>query len=135
MKEVRGGPPDTVRARGLMIEAPAAIAPVNTSSVARLQGARGHQRLVRTTGSSLRETRSAELRRLQRARYVQRIWPLGEKLEFELIEKLIEHFGLDEDAVSHILDRFAGLDPNVLRALGADRLPASPIRSVGEGRL
>ena len=74
--------------------------------------------------------RSAELRRLQRQRYAERIWRLGDRVQFELVEKFIEHFGLDEDAVAHILGRFAGLDIEVLRALGADRLPPSPIRSV-----
>jgi hypothetical protein len=73
---------------------------------------------------SLRELQSAELRR---QRYAKRIWALGERVEFELVEKLIEHFALDEDAVDQILDRFAGLDASVLRALGADRLPALPV--------
>jgi hypothetical protein len=38
MKEVRVGPRDTVRTRGL-IEAPTAINPVNADSAAHLQGA------------------------------------------------------------------------------------------------
>jgi hypothetical protein len=42
-------------------------------------------------------------------------------------------FGLD-DEVDRVLDRFAGLDPNVLRVLGADRLPALPIHSVGDAQ-
>jgi hypothetical protein len=54
---------------------------------------------------------------------------LGERVEFELVEKLIEHFALDEDAADQILDRFATLDPGVLRAVGADRLPPLPIRA------
>jgi hypothetical protein len=81
-------------------------------------------------GASLQERRAAELRRLQRARYAKRIWALGERIEFELLECLIKNFDLDEDAVARVLDRFAGLDPEVLRALGADRLPPAPIRSV-----
>jgi hypothetical protein len=85
----------------------------------------------RVTRRSLRQRQSAELRRLRRQRYAQRIWPLGERVEFELVEKLIEHFALDEDTVDHILDRFAGLDPDALRALGANRLPLLPIHSVG----
>jgi len=78
----------------------------------------------------LQERRSAELRRLRRQRYAQRIHRLGERVEFELLEHLITAFDLDEDAVDRVLDRFAGIDPKVLRAVGADRLPPSPIRQV-----
>ena len=83
---------------------------------------------------SLKARRSAELRRLQRQRYAERIWRLGDRVQFELVEKFIEHFGLDEEAARQILDRFAGLDIEVLRALGADRLSPAPIRSVGEAQ-
>jgi hypothetical protein len=48
---------------------------------------------------------ASDARRLRRQRYAARIWSLG--------------------------DRFAGLDPAVLRALGGDRLPAPPIHRVG----
>jgi hypothetical protein len=74
------------------------------------------------------------LRRLRRQRYVQRIWRLGDRVEYELVEHLIGTFGLDEDAVDRILDRFADLCPVVLRALGADRLPAAPLHLVRRGR-
>jgi hypothetical protein len=81
---------------------------------------------------SLAERQSAELRRLQRQRYAQRIWRLGDRVQFELVEKFIKHFGIDEEAARQILDRFAGLDIEALRALGADRLPSSVIRQVQE---
>jgi hypothetical protein len=83
---------------------------------------------------SLQECRTAELRRLRRQRYAKRIWPLGERVEFELIEHLITAFDLDEDAVDRVLGRFAGLDADVLRELGGDKLPASPIHAVGGAR-
>jgi hypothetical protein len=65
---------------------------------------------------------------------VQRIWRLGHRAEYELLEHLIGTFGLDEDAVDRILDRFAELDPVMLRALGADRLPPAPLHLVRRGR-
>jgi hypothetical protein len=88
------------------------------------------QRPPQRAGATLQARRTAELRRVRRQRYAQRIWRLGDRVQFELIEKLIKDFALDEGAVDHVLDRFAGLDPEVLRALGADRLPPAPIRSV-----
>ena len=81
-------------------------------------------------GAALAERRAAELRRLQRQRYAARIWRLGDRVQFELVEKFIKHFGIDEEAARQILDRFAGLDIEALRALGADRLPPAPIRQV-----
>jgi hypothetical protein len=80
------------------------------------------------------ELRSAELRHLRCLSYARHIWPLGERVEFELLEKRIEHFVLDENAVDHILDRFAGLNSDVLRVLGADRPPPLPIHPVESAR-
>jgi hypothetical protein len=48
---------------------------------------------------------------------------------FELVDHIAGRFGL-EDEVDHLLDRFAGVDQAVLRALGADKLPPPPIRQV-----
>jgi hypothetical protein len=131
MKKVRGGPRDTVRTRG-SIEEPTAITPVFTKSSADLQGARrsAPRAPTRSVGVSLQERRSAELRKLQRARLAKRLWTLGERVEFELVEHLIATFDLDEDAVIRIEQRFAGLDLEALRALGADRLPPSPLHQV-----
>jgi hypothetical protein len=83
---------------------------------------------------SLQERRTAELRRLRRQRYAQRIWRLGERVAFELVEHLIAAFDLDEDAVDNVLGHFAEINPNVLRALGADRLPPAPIHAVRGAR-
>ena len=65
-----------------------------------------------TPRRSLRERRSIELRRLRRAHYAQRIWYLGDRVEYELIEYLIAEFDLDQDRVDRILDRFADLYSN-----------------------
>jgi hypothetical protein len=126
MKEVRGGLPDTVRAQG-SIEAPTAIASVNTKPSADLQGPRHPAPQAPTR--SLAERRSAELRRLRRQRYAQRIWPLGDRVLFELVDHISDRFGL-EDEVDRLLDGFARLSPEILRAVGADRFPERPLHLV-----
>jgi len=80
-------------------------------------------------GSSymLAARRAQENRRQRRQRYIQRIWPLGDRVAFELLDHLISLFGLDDDQVDRVLDRFTGLDPVTLCALAADKLPPPPI--------
>jgi hypothetical protein len=78
---------------------------------------------------SLQARHSSEARRLRRQRYARCIWPLGDRVLFELIDHIADRFGL-EDEVDRLLDRFAGLSPDLLRALGADRVAAPPIREV-----
>jgi hypothetical protein len=46
---------------------------------------------------------------------------------------LDRHHGLGA-ALDHRLERYAGLNPIVLAALGADRFPALPLRLVGGKR-
>jgi hypothetical protein len=73
--------------------------------------------------------RVREARKLRRARYAQRIWSLGDRVLFELVDHIADRFGI-EDEVDRLLDRFANLDPALLRALGADKMPPLPIREV-----
>jgi hypothetical protein len=68
-----------------------------------------------------------EARRLRRQRYAARIWGLGDRALFELVDHIAGRFGI-EDEIDHLLGRFARLSPAVLRALGADKLPLPPIR-------
>jgi hypothetical protein len=133
MKPVGNGLPDRARAPR-SIASDSIIDPVNSKCESSPQGARRHQSILRATGPSLRETRSAELRRLRRQRNAKRIWRLGGRVEVELVDAFIPHFGFDEDAVCHILDRLAWLNPDVLRALGAEHLPPLPIHSAGGTR-
>lgn len=126
MKEIRGRPPAAARTRG-SIEAPTAIASVHTKPSADLQEPR--HPAPRAPTRSLAERRSAELRRLQRQRYAQRIWPLGDRVLFELVDHIADRFGL-EDEVDRLLDKFAGLSPEILRAVGADSLPERPLHLV-----
>src|SRR5262249_15868157 len=78
----------------------------------------------------LAQRRSLELRRLRRARYAERIYPLGVRIEFELIEHLIAEFDPDQERVDGILARFADRDAAALHAVGADKLPPVPVHMV-----
>jgi hypothetical protein len=91
---------------------------------------------ISTNGGSHRSAQARrvnETRRLRRQRYAARIWPLGDRVLFELVDHIAGRFDL-EDEVDRLLDRFAGLDPAVLRALGGDRLPPNPTRIIGGAR-
>jgi hypothetical protein len=81
----------------------------------------------------LQSRRASEARRLRRQRCAARIWPLGDRVLFELVDHIAGRFDL-EDEVDRLLDRFAGLDPAVVRALGGDRLPPNPTRIIGGAR-
>jgi hypothetical protein len=79
---------------------------------------------------SLQARRSAELRRQRRIRRVQTIADMcAPRLWFEIFDQMAR--GLDaEDYVDALLEKFARVDPAVLRALGADKLPRPPLRQV-----
>jgi hypothetical protein len=77
----------------------------------------------------LQATRRHEARRLRRQQCARQIWRLGDRVLFELVDHIATRFGI-EDEVDHLIERYAALDPVILRALGADRLPPPPIRAV-----
>jgi hypothetical protein len=81
----------------------------------------------------LQARRASEARRLRRQRYAARIWPLGHRVLFELVDHIAGRFDL-EDEVDRLLDRFAGLDSAVLRVLGGDRIPSIPPPRLVGGR-
>jgi hypothetical protein len=74
--------------------------------------------------------KAQELCRLRRLRHVEQIHRLGARVLFELVDELDRHHGLGDD-LDRRLQRYAGLDPEVLCALGGDQLPVSPVRIVG----
>jgi hypothetical protein len=80
-------------------------------------------------GRSLQGARSAELKRLRRMRLVRIVHGLGERPVFEAFDKLANDF--DESVVDHLLERLADIDPAVLRALRADKLPPLAVHIVG----
>jgi hypothetical protein len=84
---------------------------------------------------SLQERRTAELRRLHRLRRVQTIAGMrAPRLWFEMLEQAARDLGAD-DYIDALLERFAGLDVDILRALGADRFPpVPPPRLVEDGQ-
>jgi hypothetical protein len=69
-------------------------------------------------------------RRLRRRYLAQRIHALGARALLELVEELDRHHALGAD-LDRRLERYAALDAQVLRALGADRFPPLPFRAVG----
>jgi hypothetical protein len=82
-----------------------------------------------TFAPNLADLRARAQRQQRRQHWVAKIHALGARPLFELIAE-IERRGLRGDALDRCLNRFAALDPDLLRALGADRLPACPTRLV-----
>ena len=74
--------------------------------------------------------KSQALARLRRQRHVEQIHRLGARAVFELVDELDRAHGLGDD-LDRRLEAYAGLDPDLLAALGADRFPAAPLRLVG----
>ena len=72
-------------------------------------------------------------RRLRRQRHVEQIHRHGARVLFELVDELDRVHGLGDD-LDRRLEAYAGLDPDLLVALGADRFPAAPLRVVGGAR-
>jgi hypothetical protein len=81
-------------------------------------------------GASLQERRSAELRRHRRSRRAQTIADMhAPRVWLEMFEQTARDLDA-EDYVDRLFERFAGLDPEMLRALGADKIPHLPIRAM-----
>ena len=71
------------------------------------------------------------LRRLKRQRQVTAIHGLGARVVFELLDELDRRYGLGE-GLDLRLERYAGINPDVLRAVGGDSFPAAPIHHIAE---
>ena len=71
--------------------------------------------------------------RLRRQHLARQLHGLGARVLFELVDELDRVHGLGDD-LDRRLERYAGADPEVLRALGGDRFPAPPMRLVGSAR-
>ena len=72
-------------------------------------------------------------RRLRRQRQVERIHGFGARVFFELIDQLDREHDLGGD-LDRQLERFAALDPEILRGVGGDRFAPMPVRLVGSAR-
>jgi hypothetical protein len=71
----------------------------------------------------------AAIGRLRRQRQIAAIHRLGARAVLELVEELDRYYGLGE-SLDNRLERYAGLDLEVLRAVGGDRFPPRPLRGL-----
>jgi hypothetical protein len=76
------------------------------------------------------QLQSQELVRLRRQRLVERIHALGPRVLFEFIDELDREHALGAD-LDRRLERYAGLNPAILRAVGGDKFAPAPIYIVG----
>jgi hypothetical protein len=67
---------------------------------------------------------------LRRQRLVARVHPLGDRVFFELLDELDRHGIAPWALIEPRLERFAALDPELLAALGGDRMPSAPLHLV-----
>jgi hypothetical protein len=74
--------------------------------------------------------KQAATQRLRRMRLVERVHRLGPRVMYELLDEFDRHYGIGAD-LDRRLERYAGLDARVLRAVGGDCFPRLPIRVVG----
>jgi hypothetical protein len=60
-------------------------------------------------------------------RIVSRVTEAGPRRVAELLIEVMEGAGVDPAALERLLERWPTLDPEVVRALGADRFPPRPL--------
>jgi hypothetical protein len=142
MKRVRGGPPNTARARGRIAEA-RAITPVFNATERSSQ----EERVAASTApqpqtdaprrapaqdarrvASTQARRTAELKRQRRMRLADKAWKLGPRAYFEFLDELDRHYDIPD--LDRRLERYANIDPKALSFLGGDRFPEGPMRAV-----
>ena len=75
------------------------------------------------------ELRIAAIRRLRRRRQIERIYALGVRAVFEVIDEIDRRHGLGDD-LDRRLARYARLDPMVLSTVGGDRFANMPFRAL-----
>jgi hypothetical protein len=80
---------------------------------------------------ALRRINAERLRRETLVGHVYRI--AGVRGLLEVIEELVKEGLLSHAALVRCLTRFAALDPRIVKAIGADRMPARPLHIVGGG--
>jgi hypothetical protein len=74
--------------------------------------------------------RQAAAARLIHQRQVEALHRLGPRVVSELLDELGRHYGLQAD-IERRLGKYARLDPALLRVLGVDRFPPTPLRVMG----
>ena len=96
-----------------------------------LAGGLGAIRLhVNHTVDNRRILRDQAARCLRRQHLARQVHALGDRVLFEFIDELDRAHDLGED-LDRRLERYAGLDAELLRALGGDCFPPAPLRAIG----
>jgi hypothetical protein len=70
------------------------------------------------------------LARRRRQRQVERIHALCPRVTFELLDEIARHHHIGAD-LDHRLQRYAGIECDILAAVGGDKFAAAPMRLVG----
>jgi len=68
--------------------------------------------------------------RLRRQRHALLLHRLGERVVFEFLDELARHHPEIADDIDRRLAWYAAIDPGMLRAVGGDRMPPTPLRLV-----
>jgi hypothetical protein len=84
---------------------------------------------MRAPASTLAVLREASQRRARLIRHCRAVHRLGERVTFELVDEIART--LDAETVAALAEKFAGIDPDLLRSVGGDVFPAEPLRVVG----
>lgn len=71
--------------------------------------------------------RDPALQALRLKRDAGRVHRLGARVLYELLDEMLQTGG---PAILDIIERYANLDPEAVRAVGGDRFPTSPTRRV-----
>jgi hypothetical protein len=82
--------------------------------------------------STLADLRLAATRRLRRQRHIERIFKLGSRVVFEMIDELDRYHGPGDD-LDQRLARYAAIDPTILAAIRGNQFARTPTRVVGSG--
>jgi hypothetical protein len=100
----------------------------------------GHRRFVcakeEPPDNALDGARQANAALLRRQGLVERIHEVAGPRGFrEIFEELIRHGLVDEGELDRVLTAYAALDPRIVKAMGADRMPPRPLRVIGDDGL
>ena len=116
------------------------IASYNTHKCRGIHGTISPDRVIRVIEElaiGLTEgARQANAALLRREGLVERIHEVAGPRGFrEIFEELMRHGLVDEGELDRVLTGYAVLDPRIVKALGADRMPPRPLRVIGDDGL
>src|SRR5438067_9307092 len=82
----------------------------------------------------LKSLRAQAQRRLRRQHHVEQVNRLRCRVWFEFVDELVRHHPEIAEDIDRRLERYAGLNPNMLQALSLDRFPPPSLRVVRGAR-